>query len=185
MTENPDMRSGPVQVLMVCLGNICRSPTAHGVLEHQIKMRGLQSQVVVDSAGTAAYHVGKHPDPRSIAAAASRGYDLSQQISRQVDVTDFQRFDYILAMDTENLASLESLSLAELEAEPPIKAELALLRSYEDPAGEEQPSVPDPYYSGDEGFQLVLDLVENACEGFLEALIQTHGLAQCSEHRVC
>ena len=93
---------------MVCLGNICRSPTAHGVLEKLIQDKGLSEAIEVDSAGTSTYHIGDHPDPRSIAAAQRRGYSLEKQVARQVNPNDFQEFDYVLAMDADNLQHLVS-----------------------------------------------------------------------------
>ena len=94
---------------MVCLGNICRSPTAHGVLQKMIENRGLSGDIEVDSAGTSTYHIGERPDSRSIAAAAQRGYKLDDQFARQVSVSDFHDFDYILAMDQDNLFHLQQL----------------------------------------------------------------------------
>ena len=96
-------KSSKIRVLMVCLGNICRSPTAHGVLEKFIEKKGLSKYIEVDSAGTSTYHIGDHPDPRSIAAAQRRGYNLEEQVARQVGTNDFQEFDYVLAMDVDNL----------------------------------------------------------------------------------
>ncbi len=146
-----------IKVLMVCLGNICRSPTAQGVLEKQVLDRGLEKTVSVDSAGTADYHVGKNPDPRSIAAASLRGLDLASQTSRQVCDQDFEQFDYILAMDAENLTVLQSRCPSEH------RQKLKLLLSFTE---QRRLNVPDPYY-GDDGFELVLDLAEQACHQFL------------------
>jgi len=147
---------------MVCLGNICRSPTARGVLEKLIQNKGLSDFIKVDSAGTSTYHIGDHPDPRSIAAAQRRGYSLEQQVARQVSPNDFQDFDYVLAMDADNLQHLESA------APDGCKAKVQLLLAYSlDATG----SVPDPYF-GDagQGFEKVLDLVEDACQRLLEQL---------------
>lgn len=163
----------PIKVLMVCLGNICRSPTAHGVLEKLIADRGLIGRVAVDSAGTANYHVGKHPDPRSIAAASLRGVDLSAQVSRQINSQDFEKFNHILAMDSENLSSM----LADCPQQH--KSKLQLLLSFNKQGSL---SVPDPYYSADDGFEEVLDLVELACEQFLEYLIELHSLSALREN---
>jgi protein-tyrosine phosphatase len=146
-----------INVLMVCLGNICRSPTAQGVLEKLVFDRGLEKAISVDSAGTADYHVGKNPDPRSIAAASQRGFDLSSQVSRQVSDQDFEKFDYILAMDVENLTVLQARCPLEH------RVKLKLLLSFTE---QKRLSVPDPYY-GDDGFELVLDLLEQACHQFL------------------
>jgi protein-tyrosine phosphatase len=161
-----------LKVLMVCLGNICRSPTAHGVFERQVAGKGLREKVLIDSAGTANYHVGKSPDPRSIAAASLRGFDLSRQVARQVSSQDYEQFDYILAMDAENLAVMQS------KCPPEYEHKLRLLLSF---TNSQRLSVPDPYYSaqgdiGDcdedkDGFELVLDLVEQACQHFLDHVI--------------
>ena len=149
---------------MVCLGNICRSPTAHGVLEKIIQNKVLSDFIEVDSAGASTYHLGDHPDPRSIEAAQRRGYNLEQQVARQVSANDFEEFDYVLAMDADNQRHLESAA--------PIgcKAKVQLLLSFSSDATE---SVPDPYF-GDagQGFEKVLDLVENACQHLLEQLQQ-------------
>lgn len=144
-----------LRVLFVCLGNICRSPTAEAVLRHKLAAAELDRQVEVDSAGTGDWHIDKAPDARTQLAAAQRGYDLSALRGRQVQREDFQRFDLILAMDKSNLSYLSVLV--------PVgaKAELDLfLRRYQ--AGIDE--VPDPYYGGADGFEQVLDLVEQACE---------------------
>ncbi|MDE0982060.1 MAG: low molecular weight phosphotyrosine protein phosphatase [Gammaproteobacteria bacterium] len=151
-----------MKVLMVCLGNICRSPTAHGVLEKLLQNKGLSDSIEVDSAGTSTYHIGDHPDPRSIAAAQRRGYSLEAQVARQVRSSDFQEFDYVLAMDIDNLQHLESA------APSGCKANVQLLLSFSSDATE---SVPDPYF-GDagQGFEKVLDLVEDSCQCLLVQL---------------
>ncbi|MBV7524122.1 Low molecular weight protein-tyrosine-phosphatase YfkJ [Pseudomonas fluorescens] len=144
-----------MRVLFVCLGNICRSPTAEGVLRHKLREAGLADQVEVASAGTGDWHVGKAPDKRSQAAAKLRGYDLSAQRARQVSRADFATYDLILAMDNSNLRNLKVLQPAKG------KAELDLfLRRYQSPVDE----VPDPYYDGEQGFEQVLDLIEHASD---------------------
>lgn len=149
-------------VLFVCLGNICRSPTAHGVFAAQAAEAGLADRVRVDSAGTGAWHLGEPPDARAAAAARSRGYDLSQLRARQVDPADFERFDYILAMDRSNLSHLEAMCPAAFQGH------LGLFLDFHPrPPFRE---VPDPYYGGDKGFEDVLDLVEAAGEGLLRVL---------------
>jgi protein-tyrosine phosphatase len=153
----------PLRVLMVCLGNICRSPTAHGVLEKMITNRKLSHLIQVDSAGTADFHIGKKPDRRSMEAAAKRGYDLSRLRARQVSESDFEEFDYIFAMDRHNLRSLENLAPINSKVQP--KLFLQYTRVDADAF-----AVPDPYYSGDEGFETVLDLVESACSNLLDSL---------------
>lgn len=151
-----------MKLLFVCLGNICRSPTAHGVMLAQLADAGL-NHVHVDSAGTAAYHIGKAPDPRSQAAAKRRGYDLSALRARQVVASDFQEFDYIFAMDENNLADLKNIQ------PEGSKAELLLALSATEGKG---CSVPDPYYGGDRGFDDVLDLCEILCADIIQAHIK-------------
>ncbi|WP_353230265.1 low molecular weight protein-tyrosine-phosphatase [Pseudomonas qingdaonensis] len=143
-----------MRVLFVCLGNICRSPTAEGVLRHQLKLAGLEDQVEVASAGTGDWHVGKPPDNRTRRTALARGYDLSAQRAQQVSAQDFSRYDLILAMDTSNLGHLKALQPSAGTAELDL-----FLRRYEGELDE----VPDPYYGGEEGFEQVLDLIELAC----------------------
>lgn len=155
-------KSSKIRVLMVCLGNICRSPTAHGVLEKLIEKKGLSEYIEVDSAGTSTYHIGDHPDPRSIAAAERRGYSLEEQVARQVRTNDFHEFDYVLAMDADNFNHL--IKAAPLGS----KAKVQLLLDYS-PAGIE--SVPDPYLGGGlQGFEKALDLIEGACLSLFERL---------------
>ena len=150
------------RVLFVCLGNICRSPTAQGVFESLVARCGLSEEVQVDSCGTGDWHVGSAPDERAIAAALRRGYDLSRLRARQVRIDDFSAFDYILAMDRDNLADLELLRPTGF------RGHLGLFLAF---AGDGAPTdVPDPYYGGDAGFDRVLDLVEAASEGLLRAL---------------
>ena len=143
-----------MRVLFVCLGNICRSPTAEGVLRHQLQAAGLAEQVHVASAGTGDWHVGKAPDSRTRKAALARGYDLSQQRAQQVKAAHFAEYDLILAMDESNLGRLRALrphtAVGELDL---------FLRRY----GSAVDEVPDPYYGGSEGFEQVLDLIEAAC----------------------
>lgn len=147
-------------VLLVCLGNICRSPTAEGVLRKLLADAGLGGRVRVDSAGTAGYHVGAAPDPRATAAAQARGFDLSPLRARRVATEDFERFDLILAMDEDNLADLQR------SAPEGARARLGLLLDYA--PGQERRTVPDPYYGGRNGFEEVLDLVTEACAGLVE-----------------
>ncbi|TCO71269.1 low molecular weight protein-tyrosine-phosphatase [Rhodovulum euryhalinum] len=145
------------RILFVCLGNICRSPTAHGVFERMAAEAGLA--VEVDSAGTGGWHVGNPPDPRTIRAAAIRGYDLGGLRARQVHRRDFSEFDLILAMDRANLAELRRLQPEGNETP---------LRLFLDYADSPRDEVPDPYYDG--GFDLVLDLVEDAARGLIREL---------------
>lgn len=143
-----------MRVLFVCLGNICRSPTAEGVLRHQLHVAGLAEQVHVASAGTGDWHVGKAPDSRTCKAALARGYDLSAQRAQQVKAAHFAEYDLILAMDESNLGHLRAMRPHSA------KGELDLfLRRYSAALDE----VPDPYYGGADGFEQVLDLIEAAC----------------------
>ena len=151
----------PVKILFVCLGNICRSPTAHGIFESMVAESGLQDMIFVDSAGTGDWHIGKSPDPRASGAALSRNHDLSHLRARQVRPEDFQEFDYILAMDNQNLWDLQALAL------PEFNGHLGLFLDFGTSGLQE---VPDPYSGGEEGFELVLDLVENASQGLLDHL---------------
>jgi len=152
----------PISVLMVCTGNICRSPTAEGVLAARAAERGVPLHV--DSAGTHDYHVGEAPDARAIKHAKRRGYDLSAQRARQVRVADFHQFDYILAMDRGHLRELEYAAPAGA------KARLCLFLACSERYSERD--VPDPYYGGDAGFENVLDMVEEACDRWLDLLQQ-------------
>lgn len=149
----------PVRVLMVCLGNICRSPTAQGVLEKLIENQGLQQSVQVDSAGTGDWHLGEAPDPRAVSAAARRGFEIHRQTARQVERRDFEHFDYILCMDRSNLSTVREI------CPRAHRSKLQLLMEFGNSSHHD--TVPDPYYSGDQGFELVLDLLEDACDNFL------------------
>ncbi|WP_317929181.1 low molecular weight protein-tyrosine-phosphatase [Halioxenophilus sp. WMMB6] len=158
-----------VSVLFVCLGNICRSPTAEGVFRHIVARDPLASElgIEIDSAGTGGWHVGSAPDARSQAAAATRGYDLSPLRARQVAESDFKRFNFILAMDRDNLRDLNAM--AEAREYP---GHLGLLLDF---GGSKIKDVPDPYYGGDNGFYQVLDLIEVASANLLQHIIQCHG----------
>ncbi|MFJ4373854.1 low molecular weight protein-tyrosine-phosphatase [Pseudomonas japonica] len=147
-----------MRVLFVCLGNICRSPTAEGVLRHQLIEAGLADVIQVASAGTGDWHVGNPPDSRTRRAAQLRGYDLSAQRAQQVSREDFSRYDLILAMDKSNLAQLQAMRPGHASAELDL-----FLRRYEGALDE----VPDPYYGGEQGFEHVLDLIEAACRGLV------------------
>jgi protein-tyrosine phosphatase len=153
-----------VRLLFVCMGNICRSPTAEAVMRGLLREQGLQDAVEVDSAGTGDWHVGDPPDRRATAAAQARGVVL-EGAARQVAPADFDDFDLILAADRRNLRELRALLPSSA------RAEVHLLREF-DPASAGAPDldVPDPYYGGDDGFEHVLDLVEAACRGLLDEL---------------
>ncbi|RZI40973.1 low molecular weight phosphotyrosine protein phosphatase [Herbaspirillum sp. HC18] len=151
-----------MQVLFVCMGNICRSPTAEAVMRKYVEELGLQGRFVIDSAGTHGYHVGEPPDPRAQFAARRRGYDLSELRARQVEVDDFERFDLVLAMDFNNLASLEGVCPVEH------RSKMGLLMPYA--RHRRATIVHDPYYRSAKDFDLVLDSIEDACRGLVESL---------------
>lgn len=149
-------------MLMVCLGNICRSPTARGVLEKMARDAGLGRRIEVDSAGIGDWHVGAPPDPRALEHAARRGYDLSHQRARQITRTDFERFDLILVMDTANERAIRALC--------PLPARHKLRRLPDFCTRHRVREIPDPYTGNSASFERVLDLVEDACAGLLRAI---------------
>ncbi len=153
-----------IKVLFVCMGNICRSPTAQGVFESVVEEAGLGGRIRIDSAGTHAYHVGEQPDRRAMQAAAGRGIDLSGQRARRVQKSDFERFDYVLAMDSSNLDDLLSM------CPRPYRDRVSLFLEFADKPV--RLDVPDPYYGGGKGFEEVLDLVEAGSRGLLESIRQ-------------
>jgi protein-tyrosine phosphatase len=150
-----------ISVLFVCMGNICRSPTAEGVFRHFVAEAGLEQFVMVDSAGTHAYHSGGSADARSSAAAERRGYSLADIRARKVNAEDFEQFDYVIAMDRDNLALLIDQSDARHHHK------ISLFLEYSSVSEDE---VPDPYYGGATGFEKVLDLVEDASRGLLSEI---------------
>ena len=152
------------KLLFVCLGNICRSPAAEGVFLHLLEAQGLSDHFVVDSAGTGRWHVGNRADSRMRAAAERRGIHLPSR-ARQIELGDLSQFDWVITMDADNLRTVKSLAQ---EAGSNATAEIRSMLSF---ARESQLSeVPDPYYGGDQGFEQVLDLLEDACSGLLDAL---------------
>lgn len=155
-----------VNVLFVCLGNICRSPAAEGTFRALVEREGLGGRIACDSAGTGSWHIGEAPDRRMRAAAKRRGIDLDSLRGRQVTSADFERFDYVLAMDGENLANLKALC-------PPGREE-RLARFLDFAPQLERRDVPDPYYGGEAGFEAVLDLVETASRGLLADIRRRH-----------
>ena len=155
-----------VSVVFVCMGNICRSPTAEAVFRYYVESAGLSGHILIDSAGTHDYHIGDPPDLRAQRAAQQRGYDMKGLRGRQVEEGDFRRFDYVLAMDKANLSILQRLA-------PPDSATRAkLFLEYARHHAERE--VPDPYYGGANGFERVLDMVEDAAQGLLEEIRQKH-----------
>ena len=155
-----------VKVLFVCMGNICRSPTAHGVFRALVNNEGLSEQIDIDSAGTHAYHVGNPPDRRAQATAQERGIDLSDLVARRVAPEDFEVFDYVLAMDQDNY-----LSLAEICPDPHVE-KIHMFMDFADHMRTRE--VPDPYYGGPAGFDRVFDLVEAASLGLLQEIRARH-----------
>jgi protein-tyrosine phosphatase len=160
----PRQAMADVSILFVCMGNICRSPTAEGVFRAAAARAGLLARVVIDSAGTHDYHVGAPPDRRATLAARARGYDIAPLRARQVVVEDFRRFDRIYAMDEVNLRVLRDLRPADCNGELGLFLELAPELGVRE--------VPDPYYGGPAGFEEVLDLVERASEALVLELAQ-------------
>ena len=154
-----------VNVLFVCLGNICRSPIAQGVFEDLLRSEGLGDDVFVDSAGTGAWHLGEPPDVRGQESAGKRGFDLSAQRARRLTLEDCQRFDYVIPMDRDNYEAVSSLCR---QAE----AEVRLFMDYAPDLTQEE--VPDPYFGGPDGFEHVLDLVEEAARGLLDDIREKH-----------
>lgn len=155
-----------IRVLFVCMGNICRSPTAEGIFRAQVREAGLASHIASDSAGTHGYHVGEPPDHRAIEAAARRGINITDLRARRVQPEDFRRFDLILAMDRDNLAQLTRLCPRDAVERPRLFMDFAPQLEARD--------VPDPYYGGADGFEHVLDLVEEASRGLLDHVRLVH-----------
>jgi protein-tyrosine phosphatase len=158
-----------MRILFVCMGNICRSPSAEGVFRRVLAERAPQIEIEIDSAGTHDYHVGSPPDRRAIEAARRRGIDLSSLRARQISEADFERFDLILVMDDENLSELRKF------ASPSYHDRIRLLMEFAPDALSRD--VPDPYYGGASGFEEVLDLLEEASEGLIEEIVRR------SEHK--
>ncbi|MCB1916512.1 MAG: low molecular weight phosphotyrosine protein phosphatase [Rhodocyclaceae bacterium] len=150
------------RVLFVCTGNICRSPTADGVARQMIVRLGLEREIAVDSAGTTGYHAGERPDPRACAAAQKRGYDLRKLRARRLEDRDFERFDLLLAMDEEHLAIMQRKCPPEHRHK--VQRFMDFARRFD------AREVPDPYYGGERGFDVVLDMVEDAVGGLIERL---------------
>ncbi len=151
-----------VSICFVCLGNICRSPTAEGVMRHLVEEGGLGQQVIVDSAGTGDWHIGEAPDERAQRAAGQRGYDLSELRARQIAADDFTRFDLVVAMDDANVAALHAVC--------PVSQRDKIRLLMEFAPADDVREVADPYFGGTAGFETVLDQCEAACAGLLKAL---------------
>lgn len=151
------------KILMVCLGNICRSPLAEGILRHRLDAMG-RDDVLVDSAGTSAYHVGEPPDPRSIAVAERHGIDIRGLRARQLTAEDGNQFDWILVMDDQNLASARRML-------PEAHHKIHKLLYWYQPA--QTPDVPDPYYGGQDGFEQVFQLIDRGCQAFIEQVLNS------------
>lgn len=153
------MKNKKVSVLFVCMGNICRSPTAEGVFRKVIDDEGVAHAFEVDSAGTHAYHIGEAPDPRTLKAALTRGVDISWRRGRQATASDFDKFDFVLAMDRENHANLKAIAGRKADGRLHLFLDFAPEQTVRE--------VPDPFFGGADGFERVLDLVETAAHGFL------------------
>jgi protein-tyrosine phosphatase len=155
-----------ISVIFICMGNICRSPTAEAVFRHYVENAGLSEHILIDSAGTHDYHIGDPPDSRAQYAAQQRGYDMSKLRGRQVGEGDFRSFDFVLAMDKANLAILKRIT------PPDSNTQAQLFLEYARHHAERE--VPDPYYGGSDGFECVLNMVEDAAQGLLEEIRQQH-----------
>ena len=156
-----------VKVLFVCMGNICRSPTAEGIFRQIVDTAGLADKIDIDSAGTHAYHIGKQPDARAQSASLNRGIDLSKLRGRQVEPADFKKFDYVIAMDDSNHIDLTQVAGNNAD-------NLFMFLSFSENFNEKE--VPDPYYGGEQGFEHVSDIVEDASRGLLANIQKNHNL---------
>jgi len=155
-----------ISVIFICMGNICRSPTAEAVFRHYVESAGMSEHILIDSAGTHDYHIGDKPDARAQRAAQQRGYDMSNLRGRQVGESDFRSFDYVLAMDMANLSILQRITPPDSDTRARLFLEYARHHS--------EREVPDPYYGGEDGFERVLDMVEDAAQGLLEEIRLRH-----------
>ncbi len=154
------------KVLFVCMGNICRSPTAHGVMQHKVTERGLSKRIEIDSSGTHAYHVGEKSDARSRALATNKGIDMEYIRARKISINDYDEFDYILAMDEDNL------ELIEYYEPQSYSAKICLFLTFANQAGLiDELVVPDPYYGGDAGFEHVFELVDLGCNALIDYIL--------------
>ena len=158
-----------INVLFVCLGNICRSPSAQGILEAQISKLNLGDAITVDSCGTAPFNVGKSPDTRALNACSAAGYDISAQIARQIDDEDYLKFDYIIPMDRKNMMSVTAWQPKDYAGE------INLMMNYH-PNNRGNTQIPDPYHDSPEAFKPIITCLEEACMGLLEHIQDKHGL---------
>lgn len=165
--NDSDGSMSKVSVVFVCMGNICRSPTAEGVFQQLVNNAGLQDHIGVDSAGTHSYHIGSGPDRRSQATARARGIDLSRLRARRFEADDFHQFDYVIGMDRENRLNMEAIRPD--DSDRPVHLMLDFSNKYN-----QQREVPDPYF-GDDGFDLVFDMVEDAARGLLAEIREREG----------
>lgn len=158
-----------IKILFVCLGNICRSPAAEGIMKRIIAKNNLENEIEVDSAGTSGWHQSELPDERMRMHGSKRGYDFNS-LSRKISSSDLQEFDYIIVMDKNNYKNVKSLAVTQEDVEKiHMMTDFSLhLTTHK--------YVPDPYYGGEDGFELVMDLLEDACEGLLQSIIKEHGL---------
>jgi protein-tyrosine phosphatase len=159
----------PIGVLFVCLGNICRSPSSQGIFQHFVDEAGLGDHFDIDSCGTAPFNVGKSPDPRTLKATEQFGYDISQQIARQIQDDDFTRFDYILIMDRKNEMTISGWTPNDY------KGEIKLLMEFH-PRSAGNKQIPDPYNEGIEAFYPIIETIEQACKGLLKHIQTKHEL---------
>lgn len=157
-----------IHVVFVCLGNICRSPAAQGIFEKKVRDAGLADKITVDSCGTAAFNIGKSPDPRSVSAAAKAGYDISQQRARQIDDEDYHRSRYVIAMDRNNLGNVLAWAPKDFDGE------IKLFLDYCQHGGNRQ--IPDPFYGKEEQFDRVITSLEKAADGLLSHIRAQHSL---------
>tara|TARA_R110001599_G_scaffold353273_1_gene591371 strand:- start:9819 stop:10301 length:483 start_codon:yes stop_codon:yes gene_type:complete len=159
------MGMSKVKVLFVCLGNICRSPLAEGIFRKKVEERGLEAHFTIDSCGTSNYHIGEQPDGRTIKNARKNGVSLNHH-GRQFTVQDFYDFDYIVAMDSNNVRNIESIRSVDNSKQ------VRLMRSYDEALNKD---VPDPYYGGENGFQEVFDIIDRSAEGLLDFVMKENG----------
>ncbi|CAA0121802.1 Low molecular weight protein-tyrosine-phosphatase YfkJ [BD1-7 clade bacterium] len=158
-----------IGVLFVCLGNICRSPSAQGIFQHRVNEAGLADYFDVDSCGTAPFNVGKSPDPRALIATEKFGYDITDQIARQIDEADYERFEYIIPMDRKNMMSLTAWQ------PKGYAGEIELFMKYH-PNNCGMTQIPDPYHEGAEKFFPIIETIEQASEGLLSYIREKHGI---------